>query len=55
MSMSMSKQRPELWWMKTKGRRRAAGRDFARMEPANNIINMDRQTKMVPKIRLRQR
>ena len=34
--------------MKTKGRRRAAGRAIARMAPENKIVNMDRQTNMVP-------
>ena len=47
MSMSMSKQRPELWWMKTKGKRET-GWAFARMTPANKIVNMDRQTNMAP-------
>ena len=43
----MSKQRPELLWMTTKGKRET-GRAFARMAPANKIVNRDKQTKMVP-------
>ena len=43
----MSKQRPELLWMKTKGKRET-GRAFARMAPENKIVNRDRQTNMAP-------
>ena len=46
-NISMSKQIPELRWMKTKGKRET-GRAFARMTPANKIVNMDRQTNMAP-------
>ena len=34
--------------MKTKGRRRAAGRAIARMAPANKIVSRDKQTNMAP-------
>ena len=43
-NISMSKQIPELRWMKTKGKRET-GRAFARMTPANKIINRDKQKK----------